>query len=874
MEYLTEDKIRIIGRFTIQNIRDVEIKVRTNEHPTIYVRGIIPAEIGMEEIKDKCFKERIALVELDENGNEKDEVIFDGIILNAKVKEEGNFFEVEINGVSASYIFDIEKKKQSFQNVNMTYSDVIKSVIGAQKVIFTTGSDKKIGKPLIQYEETDWEFARRLASHFNKPIQSDIVIGNPRIWFGIRNENTLKEYERLFDTNTYRVGISDKYYEVGSKLGLSKKHFIYYKFKDGRNFHIGDRVLFQDKKLIICEKDVKFEKGELVFYYTLARENYLSVPEYYNELFTGLSLLGAVIKTDRETVWLKLDIDGKNGEYPYKWAPTSGSLMYCMPKVNTKASLYFGNADERCGIATNSPRTNGGNDKKSTLDFDGFSNVQNRGMVTEHGKRMDMYPDLMRFSATGEVDKETGEIIKPLELLFNDDTGILAESHKSLKLIAFNNIKIESNQSTTFQSPILVNVLRSNRYAELMLASIVTSGTYKMMKMLNEKKAGVELALVPNDTTLVLNNRIDSYPHENIVYQVTSGTYKMMKMLNEKKAGVELALVPNDTTLVLNNRIDSYPHENIVYQARIYAEYELFDDAPRERKKTYFGEALVALGAIATVALIGLAIVATGPIITCALAGAAVFTGAATINIANNMDNYNSWEDFLGGVLFLGFSALQGAIRGAILSASITGMGVPNIFSVCNPRIWKSLEFIGVGMQTTIMLNELIDAGTGKNLGKELLGEAGYFMLDAATVIMSSPTAMAGLIKQFPSNATNIGEALGLQTSLVEPHLNSKNTAKSGNTVKLNEPIDAITGSFLIDQCDLIINDISGEVAVERFYESIYKEVSPIGKGWNLSIFSHLEFESDFIRIHMPDNKIEVFKMEDGHYENICLIIK
>lgn len=53
--------------------------------------------------------------------------------------------------------------------------------------------------------------------------------------------------------------------------------------------------------------------------------------------------------------------------------------MYCMHKLGTKASLYFESADERSGIATNSPRTNGGNDEKSDLDFEGFKNVQNRG---------------------------------------------------------------------------------------------------------------------------------------------------------------------------------------------------------------------------------------------------------------------------------------------------------------------------------------------------------------------------------------------------------------------------------------------------------------------------------------------------------------
>lgn len=99
MEYLSAHKIRVTGKFKIQTIRDIKINVKTNEHPTIYVKGIIPADIGMEEIQNKCFKEPIKVIELDEEGKEKEYGIFEGIILNTKVKEEGKFYEVEMNGI-------------------------------------------------------------------------------------------------------------------------------------------------------------------------------------------------------------------------------------------------------------------------------------------------------------------------------------------------------------------------------------------------------------------------------------------------------------------------------------------------------------------------------------------------------------------------------------------------------------------------------------------------------------------------------------------------------------------------------------------------------------------------------------------------------
>lgn len=73
-------------------------------------------------------------------------------------------------------------------------------------------------------------------------------------------------------------------------------------------------------------------------------------------------------------------------------------------------------------------------------------------------------------------------------MIFDDENGIIAESNKNLSLIALKNIKIESSQSATFQAPILLNVLRTSKYAEQLLNRIAPIGTYTLATMLNEEK--------------------------------------------------------------------------------------------------------------------------------------------------------------------------------------------------------------------------------------------------------------------------------------------------------------------------------------------------------------------------------------------------
>jgi hypothetical protein len=64
---------------------------------------------------------------------------------------------------TATVELDSVQKSHSFQDVSMTYEDVVGIVLkdtpGAS-ALFAVGGNSPIGKPLIQYMETDWEFIK------------------------------------------------------------------------------------------------------------------------------------------------------------------------------------------------------------------------------------------------------------------------------------------------------------------------------------------------------------------------------------------------------------------------------------------------------------------------------------------------------------------------------------------------------------------------------------------------------------------------------------------------------------------------------------------------------------------------------------------
>ena len=109
----------------------------------------------------------------------------------------------------------------------------------------------------------------------------------------------------------------------------------------------------------------------------------------------GVSLRGTVEKREKESVYLKLDIDGADGKalHPYPWIPPTGNVMYCMPQEGTEAYLYFPEAEEESAYAVNEIHN-------SRCPV--FADAQRRELVTEHGKKLRLHADMLGFAGGKE----------------------------------------------------------------------------------------------------------------------------------------------------------------------------------------------------------------------------------------------------------------------------------------------------------------------------------------------------------------------------------------------------------------------------------------------------------------------------------------
>ena len=95
-------------------------------------------------------------------------VIFRGILENLEVTSQHDYVICQGTIVSGSILMDTTPRCRSFQNPDMTWGQILETVIQAYPHGFLLKNcrniDKSIGRPIIQYQETDWEFLNRIAS--------------------------------------------------------------------------------------------------------------------------------------------------------------------------------------------------------------------------------------------------------------------------------------------------------------------------------------------------------------------------------------------------------------------------------------------------------------------------------------------------------------------------------------------------------------------------------------------------------------------------------------------------------------------------------------------------------------------------------------
>ena len=183
-----------------------------------------------------------------------DRLVYSGMIRRGSVTEENGVQTMRLELVSGTIRMDLAKKDRSWQDTGMSYGALFRQVAAraGAGVLYPSYLDSRpLGTPRVQYQETDWEFLKRMASHFSLPLYSEPTGGGARVSVGIPETGAPVELE----WTEYTAVVEGSSHGRGRLL----------------NYEVESREAHACGKLTIYGRTCESRKGELIFTYRLAR---------------------------------------------------------------------------------------------------------------------------------------------------------------------------------------------------------------------------------------------------------------------------------------------------------------------------------------------------------------------------------------------------------------------------------------------------------------------------------------------------------------------------------------------------------------------------------------------------------------------------
>ena len=177
-------KIEIDGQQILWRDMKLEIDSRIGEH-TIgkikYIGSVNQLSLYDALIDRKGDKEIKILGRsniADNTGNSTEKIFLNGVIKELQINETtAGALTVEITAISRSVLLDRIPRYRSFQDPTLTYSAIAEEINGNYGTndgkIVNVGEDMQaVPRMTIQYNETDWEYLKRIASYTGQPVMA------------------------------------------------------------------------------------------------------------------------------------------------------------------------------------------------------------------------------------------------------------------------------------------------------------------------------------------------------------------------------------------------------------------------------------------------------------------------------------------------------------------------------------------------------------------------------------------------------------------------------------------------------------------------------------------------------------------------------
>ena len=452
---LDYQEIKIKSPYEILALQNLEIIAQVNEHVMLTFSAVVSEEKGKEHVTKSKHTDKIEIEQYKDG--EFVRLLFIGQLYSINVEARNDVHHLNVKALSYTYDMDIERKRRSYQEPSMTYEAMIGSIIkdyDSPDFFPIACEGKAIDIFTLQYDETDWEFTKRMASRFESVLTPEGRHDSPKFWFGLPDGDDFEldktDYSVTKALNPYRD--STENYDAD----VEENDFITYEIESQFYMYLGDNVIINGITSKVAKSTLTMEEGVLRLRYALMPKDGIRHNLIKNRRITGLAIEGTVIGRKADEIKIKLDIDKNypNPDCGERWFKYESNYTvgddwgwYVMPEMGHFVALFMPDELEEHAHAVRSIRRNGDEHPKT-------QDPTIKILGTHHYKELRMDNEQLKFTVLN--NEKTNRFMhlrmkegKGIEIL--SDRGIDVYTKSDLSIFG-HKVKLRAENSIIFNN--------------------------------------------------------------------------------------------------------------------------------------------------------------------------------------------------------------------------------------------------------------------------------------------------------------------------------------------------------------------------------------------------------------------------------------
>lgn len=450
METITYLNLKVEGT-PISKVTALEIDHGMNAYGSATVTG----EVSIAE--GEAFASRAdgtTKIRITTTASGQPSILFIGVVNKSSITKMAEYALLTIELKATASRLDIQKRNKSYQNLGSTYEEILNQSLEGKATLEMQVSDKAIGQLIMQYQETPWEFASRMASQFEAPICANVTSDTPVLTIGVpegKKSYNLPDVEYVSAAEGENAGSP-------SGTGIATMQYM----------ELGDKVSYGGNSGQVGHIHASIKDGILkTTIYTSKKQDFAQKAQY-NQTTSGRMLKGIVqaVKKDKVQVHL-VDIDesydsGGNLWLPYSTAYSSsdGSGFYCMPQEGDEVRVFFPSDNEKDAFAA------------SSVNVSPLDNPKHKKWRSPAGKEI-LFTEEGIFITCKE---------EKIFINLENEKGITISSDKDINVMTVNNMLLYAQKELTVQAENKILLSTGSSYIDMTPEEIQMAATTVLIK--------------------------------------------------------------------------------------------------------------------------------------------------------------------------------------------------------------------------------------------------------------------------------------------------------------------------------------------------------------------------------------------------------